>query len=153
MTTYLSEPQPRPGDRGGAQPIVRVKLLREGAIPPARMTADAAGYDLYAPYDASDHGALLVSLGVAIEIPQGWVGLIKPRSGSGIQVFSGTLDADYRGEVKVILLLPGMRVIRVKAGQRIAQLVVVPHLAEDIHVVDELSVTERGEGGFGSTGE
>ncbi len=99
-----------------------------------------------------------VSTGIAVEIPAGYEGQVRPRSGlalkSGVTVLNapGTIDADYRGEVKVILVNLSDKDFEVKKGDRIAQLVIAPVVKADVKEVDALSETKRGQGGFGSTG-
>jgi dUTP pyrophosphatase len=119
-----------------------------------------AGLDLY----AADTTVLqpgeraLIPCGVAIAIPEGFVGLIHPRSGlavdHGLTVLNapGTIDAGYRGEVKVLLINLGQDTTEVRHGQRIAQLVLMRVGMVDVREVDRLDVTSRGSGGFGSTG-
>jgi dUTP pyrophosphatase len=119
-----------------------------------------AGLDLY----AADTTVLqsgeraLIPCGVAIAIPEGFVGLVHPRSGlavdHGLTVLNapGTIDAGYRGEVKVLLINLGQDTAEVRHGQRIAQLVLMRVGTVDVREVDRLDVTARGSGGFGSTG-
>lgn len=140
---------------------VKVKKLREDAILPKRHSAGAAGFDLYAsslvvlrPWAVKDVGT-----GIAIEIPPGYEGQIRPRSGLSMQKVvipnaPGTIDSDYRGEIKVLMMeIDGdTPPYIVSKGDRIAQLVITPVQDVEFEVVDELSDTERGEGGFGSTG-
>jgi dUTP pyrophosphatase len=130
---------------------------------PAYETAGAAGLDLRAALpDGSlrlEPGErLLVPTGLVLELPVGTEGQVRPRSGlalrHGVTLLNtpGTIDADYRGEVKVILINHGQRVFTVEHGDRIAQLVVAAVLQAEIVEVAELSETTRGAGGFGSTG-
>lgn len=134
---------------------VRFKLLTAGT-PPSRGTSQSAGYDLCArgTYFMRDFYTI-VPLGVAIEIPEGHVGLLTLRSSArtklGLETGGlGIIDADYRGELMMhIEGEPGTRIVD---GQRIAQLVIVPCVIAPIMLVEELSDTGRGEGGFGSTG-
>lgn len=153
------------GERKGIMVLgvgsLRVKLLRPGAVAPTRATDGSAGYDLYLPRDApadSDGVVLLnglVGTGVAIEIPPGWVGLLRPRSSiskTGTITYEGTIDSDYRGEVMARFAAFGWQVLA-KPGERIAQLVIVPCLTAPVEVVETLSDTARGAGGFGSTGK
>jgi dUTP pyrophosphatase len=126
------------------------------------MTAGAAGMDLCAALDADlviEPGAWkLVPTGIAVAIPAGHEGQVRPRSGlaakHGVTCLNapGTIDEDYRGECKVILVNHGPEAFVVKHGDRIAQLVIAPVTRVEVEVVTELSETERGEGGFGSTG-
>ena len=119
-----------------------------------------AGLDLF----AADTTTLapgqraLIPCGIAVAVPDGHVGLVNPRSGlavdHGITVVNGpgTIDAGYRGELKVLLINHGSEPVEIRHGQRIAQLLVVPVAAVDVREVDHLDVTARGSGGFGSTG-
>lgn len=119
-----------------------------------------AGLDLY----AADTTTLepgqraLVPCGIAVAVPEGHVGLVHPRSGlavdHGLTVLNapGTIDAGYRGELKVLLVNHGPDPVEVRHGQRIAQLVVAPVVTVDVREVDRLDATTRGSGGFGSTG-
>ena len=126
------------------------------------MTADAAGMDLCAAIDAPVElaaGARApIGTGLAIAIDAGFEGQVRPRSGlareHGITCANapGTIDADYRGEVVVLLVNHGERAVRIEPGQRIAQLVIAPVVQAELAIVDELPATARGAGGFGSTG-
>jgi dUTP pyrophosphatase len=143
---------------------VDVVRVRRGADPlplPRYMSAGAAGLDLLADVDADvvfgpgERG--LVPTGLAIAIPPGFEGQVRPRSGlavrEGLTVLNapGTIDADYRGEVQVLLVNLGREPARVRRGDRIAQLVVAPVAAIAWREVDALVDTARGAGGFGST--
>jgi len=132
---------------------------------PTRATDGAAGYDLYTPNEVQLVGGAVtpVRLGIAVAIPPGYVGLIKDRSSlgkKGIHVFGGVIDSDYRGEVVVLLynspVLPGSPeypdVYTLNRGDRIAQLVVVPCYQGMVVECNDLPPTQRGAGGFGSTG-
>jgi dUTP pyrophosphatase len=136
---------------------VKIKKLHPNAVIPTYGTAGAAAFDLYACADTDGYGRTVVSTGLAFEIPEGHVMFIKPRSGiafkEGIQAFSGTIDSDYRGEIKVLLTADDEYIdIIVKAGHRVAQAVIMPVPRITFEDVDELSDTSRGTGGFGSTG-
>ena len=136
---------------------IKFKRLTEDAKLPRRAHGGDAGFDLYATRsDTIWHGGQLVlPIGIACEIPAGWVGVIKPRSGMAVKhminVHAGVIDSGYRGEVNVCLINHGDRPVEIRKGDKIAQMVVVPFHGEAIEV-DELSDTERGAGGFGSTG-
>ena len=146
---------------------IRIKLLPhgEGLALPRYQTPQAAGVDLSAAvaHDApivlkpGQHS--LVPTGLAIALPDGFEGQVRPRSGlalnHGITVLNapGTIDADYRGEVKIVLINLGGKAFSVERGQRIAQMIVAPVVQAGIEVVTELEATKRGIGGFGSTGE
>ena len=142
-------------------PALRVKRLRSGARLPQRATPGSSGLDLYACLEGSQSLSLgrdptLVPTGVAIEIPPGYEGQVRPRSGlsaQGVGVTFGTIDSDYRGEVLVTMHLFGSREsYAVQDGDRIAQLVIAPVVALPVEEAEELSPTERGAGGHGSTG-
>jgi dUTP pyrophosphatase len=137
-----------------------IRRLYEGAVLPGRAYAGDAGLDLSAVESAElgpGEGAT-VGTGLAIALPEGYAGLVLPRSGlasrHGIGVLNapGLIDSGYRGEVRVILHNHGSETFRVDPGMRIAQLVVVA--VEDVRLVevDELPASERGEGGYGSSG-
>jgi dUTP pyrophosphatase len=126
------------------------------------MTSHAAGMDLAAAIDepitlaASERAS--VGTGIAISLPEGYEAQIRPRSGlatrQSITLLNspGTIDADYRGEIRVILINHGSEAVTIRAGDRIAQMIVGPVTRVDWMEVDELDVTERGGGGFGHTG-
>lgn len=132
------------------------KLVAEATIP-TRQTEGSAGLDLYSienvrirPMEWSK-----IRTGISLSVPEGHVGLIKPRSGLavtyGLDVLAGVIDSDYRGELIVILINFGDLSYNVTTGQRIAQLIVTPIVTESI-VVNWVDDTERGSNGFGSTG-
>lgn len=145
---------------------VRLKRLEHGAdLPlPAYESADAAGLDLRAavaqdaPVTIAPGARALVPTGLALELPAGHEGQVRPRSGlaakHGVTLLNtpGTIDADYRGEVKVILVNLGEAPFVVERGMRIAQLVVAPVTRALLTVADDLGESARGAGGFGSTG-
>lgn len=136
----------------------------EGLQLPGYETALSAGMDLRAavpeaePMIVAPGQRVLAPTGLTIALPAGYEGQIRPRSGlalkHGITCLNtpGTIDADYRGEVKVILINLGQETFTIKRGERIAQMVVAPVTQGDWEVVDALSETARGGGGFGSTG-
>ena len=138
---------------------IRVKALRPGARMPERATEGATGFDLYACVDDElevGQAPVRVPTGIAIETPDGLDVQIRPRSGlsaQGVMATLGTIDADYRGEVKVILVNLGQAPVSFARGDRIAQLVVAPVTRVRVELVDELPDSERGTGGFGSTGQ
>jgi dUTP pyrophosphatase len=135
-----------------------------GLEPPRQQTAGAAGVDLLAALGPDQVLSLapghrtLVPTGLALAIPSGYEGQVRPRSGlaakHGVTVLNspGTIDADYRGEVKVILINLGDAPFAIRRGERIAQLVVAPVTAVKFELRETLDATERGAGGFGSTG-
>jgi dUTP pyrophosphatase len=143
-------------------PRISIKKLRPDAQVPRAMSAGAAGLDLAAALDAPlsilPGDRALVPTGLAMAIPPGWEGQVRPRSGLAIKFgvtclnAPGTIDADYRGEVKVILINHGREPFVVHPGDRIAQLVIAAVAPAVTVEVDELPATERGAGGFGSTG-
>lgn len=135
--------------------------LTDTAITPTRGTPGSAGFDLYADTDAlvSSWASVTVGTGIVVEIPQGYVGLVFIRSSigkAGVALANavGVIDSDYRGEIKLCLTyahdLGGYHINR---GDRIAQLVVIRVASFDLTEVDALSSTDRGTGGFGSTGK
>ena len=135
---------------------------RSGMALPEYATAQSAGMDLRAALTESiTLGSLeraLIPTGLYVELPEGYEMQIRPRSGlaakHGVTVLNtpGTIDADYRGEIKVILVNLSAEPFEVKPGERIAQAVVAAHARVEWNPVDELGTTERGAGGFGSTG-
>lgn len=145
-------------------PTVRVRRLPHGAdLPlPAYETAGAAGLDLRAAVAEAvvlaPGGRTLVPTGLMLEIPEGFEGQVRPRSGlaarHGVTVLNapGTVDSDYRGEVQVILVNLGAEPFTIARGERIAQLVVAPVTRATLAEAQALGETARGGGGFGSTG-
>lgn len=152
---------------------VKVKKLNENAVIPTRGSVDAAGYDLYANWAQGDgdsggepgtetigpHKTVKFGTGVAMEIPSGCFGAVFARSGlatkQGLRPSNcvGVIDADYRGEIIVALHNDTDEPQTVKFGDRIAQLVIMPFYGVLFDVVEELEETDRGTGGFGSTGK
>ena len=128
--------------------------------PPSQATPGSAGYDIAAAEDVLiEPGAVLaVATGFALAIPEGFEGQVRPRSGlalkHAITVLNapGTIDADYRGEVKVILINHGKKAFSINRADRIAQLVIAPVSQSLFEPVRELPASTRGSGGFGSTG-
>lgn len=141
---------------------INLKKLNPKAIVPTYGTDFAAGADLYACIDSAvtvnPNETVFIGTGVAMEIPEGYAGLIYARSGLACKKDLapankvGVVDPDYRGEFKVALHNHGTEPKVIEPGERIAQLVITPFLKASFHEVDELSDTVRGEGGFGSTG-
>jgi len=141
---------------------VQVKIVRNGAQLPRYMSASAAGLDLCAapdkPIVLQPGERTLVPTGLALAIPIGFEGQVRPRSGlalrQGISMVNtpGTIDADYRGEIGIILINHGQDPVTIVTGDRIAQLVIAPVVQADLQLVDSLDDTERGSGGFGHTG-
>jgi dUTP pyrophosphatase len=145
------------------QPVVlRFRKLRPNALVPAYMTAEAAGMDLASaadePVTLQPGERVAIPTGLALEIPRGFEGQVRPRSGLarkfGITLTNapGTIDSDYRGELTVLLVNLGNAPHTVAPGDRIAQLVIAPVTHARVLEVTELSDTERGAGGFGHTG-
>lgn len=138
--------------------MLKLKRLHPEAKVPTRGYPTDAGLDLYSigPVCLSPGKRVLVRTGIAIALPAGKVGLVKPRSGlavkNGIDVMAGVIDASYRGEVMVLLINLSEYLFSLEAHTRIAQLVIQDVWTPDIMVVDELDTGERGEKGFGSTG-
>jgi len=125
---------------------------------PTRGSDGAAGYDLYSAEALTVYPGkrALISTGIAVKLPPGVYGRVAPRSGlavkHGIQVGAGVVDADYRGEVKVLLFNHGDVEFNVHVRDRIAQLICEKYEAPEVTIVTSLDETNRGEGGFGSTG-
>ncbi len=141
---------------------VKVLALRPGASLPAYQTGGSAGADLMAlldePVVIEPGNRALIPTGIALELPVGYEAQVRPRSGlaakAGLTVLNapGTIDSDYRGEVSVILINHGSEPAIIRDGDRIAQLVIAPVVQASFSLVHELDSTERGSGGFGSTG-
>ena len=142
---------------------IRVKLLRSGARLPTYGTAQAAGADLYAcleePVSILPGQTAAIPTGIALEIPQSCAGLVYARSGLATKQDLapankvGVIDSDYRGEIKVMLHNHGNQIRTVAPGDRVAQLIITPVLTPPYVESEELSQTQRGSGGFGSTGK
>eukprot|EP00731_Ephydatia_muelleri_P017829 Em0010g927a len=138
--------------------ILRVKRLSENSTLPTRASSLAAGYDLYSARDTvvPPEGKQLVETDIAIAVPEGCYGRVAPRSGLAwkhhIDVGAGVIDRDYRGNVGVVLFNLGKQEFHVKKGDRIAQLVLERVCTPTVEEVEELTETDRGAGGFGSTG-
>jgi dUTP pyrophosphatase len=144
-------------------PVIKVRRVRPSSLPlPRYQSAHAAGMDLVADIEASleiaPMGRAAVSAGIAVEIPSGFEGQVRPRSGRALEEgltlvnSPGTIDADYRGEIKVLLVNLGDAPITVRPGDRIAQLVIAPVARAELIEVAELEPSSRGGGGFGHTG-
>lgn len=142
---------------------MKIKKLKENAVLPERKTAGSVGYDLCAcigaPFTLAPGELAMLPTGLAAEIPQGCGGMIFTRSGLGVKYGVavsngvGVIDSDYRGEIHVGLRNSGKAPYTIAPGERIAQLIVMPVCLPDILLVEELSETDRGAGGFGSTGK
>lgn len=145
---------------------MKIKKLNENAIIPTRGSDGAAGYDLYActlpndkdKIDIFSGQTVMIKTGIAVAIPKGYVGLVFARSGlaskKGLAPANkvGVIDEDYRGEIMVALHNHSNQIPTIAVGERVAQLVVVPYMSLEFNEVDNLDDTERGIGGFGSTG-
>lgn len=138
--------------------LLRVKRLVEDAILPTRGSTDAVGYDVYSVDNClvPPTQRALVGTGITVVLPVGVYGRIAPRSGlavkHGIQVGAGVIDPDYTGEIKVVLFNHGDTDFEIKKGDRIAQLILERCETPDVEEVGSIEDTERGSGGFGSTG-
>lgn len=143
---------------------MRVNIInKSNNVLPAYETASSAGMDLRAFVDddvvLKPFERKLIPTGLYIELPDGYEAQIRPRSGlaikSGITVLNspGTIDADYRGEIKVILINLSQDNFTIKSGERICQMVIAKHEKAEFVEVNEISETERGAGGFGHTGK
>ena len=141
---------------------VRIKKLRDNAIVPTYGSEEAAGADLYAAIGEAvtiESGETkMIPTGLAFEIPVGFAGFVYARSGlackRGLAPANkvGVIDSDYRGEVMVALHNHGREAQTIEAGERIAQMVIAPYITPSFILSESLDDTERGEGGFGSTG-
>lgn len=134
--------------------MIKIKLDK-GAIAPTRAHTWDAGLDLYAMNDGIVEDSETFDTGVHIEIPEGYVGFIKSKSGLMVNnniTTDGTIDSHYTGSIRVKLFNHGLLTYLVKAGDKIAQLVIVPCIAPRFELVDKLEETDRGDRGFGSTG-
>lgn len=139
---------------------LHIKKLDPNAQIPQYQTEDAAGFDLHALEDAEIAAGerALARTGLAVAVPSGYELQVRPRSGlalkHGVTVLNtpGTIDSDYRGELLVILINLGRETYKINSGDRIAQAVVAPAHRAAFEIIDDLSETKRGLGGFGSTG-
>lgn len=140
---------------------IQIKRLRDTAVIPTKGSEKAAGYDLYATanYDIAPHSTVKVGTGISIALPDNSFGAIFARSGlatkKGLRPANcvGVCDSDYRGEYIVPLHNDTDEMMSIEAGERIAQLIVMPFIPVEFEEVDELDETERGNKGFGSTGK
>ena len=144
-------------------PVIKVRRVRPSSLPlPRYQSAHAAGMDLVADIEVSleipPMRRTAVPAGIAVEIPPGFEGQVRPRSGRALEEgltlvnSPGTVDADYRGEIKVLLVNLGSAPITIRPGDRIAQLVIAPVARAELVEVAELDPSSRGGGGFGHTG-
>ncbi len=142
---------------------IAVKKVRSNALLPTYGSKEAAGADLYACLDESvtiqPGQTVFIPTGIALEVPKGCAGLVYARSSMGAKRGLapankvGVIDSDYRGEISVVLHNHGGAAQTVEPGERVAQLVITPVLTPMYEEVEELSGTDRGTGGFGSTGK
>jgi dUTP pyrophosphatase len=143
---------------------MQINIINKSAHPlPAYETAHAAGMDLRAnlelPVTVAPMERVLIPTGLFIELPVGYEAQIRPRSGlafkHGLTVLNspGTVDADYRGEIKVLLINLGQEAFVIQSGERIAQMIIAQHETAQWNAVETLSETSRGAGGYGSTGK
>ena len=139
---------------------LKVKKLTFDAVVPTRGSDGAVGYDLYSSEDAivpNQAGRALVGTGITVVLPPGVYGRVAPRSGLAVKhcinVGAGVIDPDYTGEIKVVLFNHGMSDFEIKKGDRIAQLVLERCETPPIEEISIVEDTERGSGGFGSTGQ
>jgi len=150
-------------DARGVNPTIRIRRVRKNDVPlPGYQTAQSAGMDLMAdiatPIVLRPMARAAVPTGIAVQIPAGFEGQVRPRSGraisEGLALINapGTIDPDYRGEIKVLLVNLGDADISIRPGDRIAQLVIAPVARAELVEVEQLDETSRGEGGFGHTG-
>ncbi|NWW48401.1 DUT protein, partial [Pedionomus torquatus] len=165
MPSSQGVPQPSPSKRQKGllpeEPPARLRFtkLSENASAPSKGSARAAGYDLYSAYDCviPPMEKAVVKTDIQIALPAGCYGRVAPRSGLAakhfIDVGAGVIDEDYRGNVGVVLFNFGKEVFEVKKGDRIAQLICERICYPELEEVETLDDTERGEGGFGSTGK
>ena len=150
------------GSGGGLPEAIRIEVLRldAGLDLPSYATPGAAGMDLRSSeaVELAPLGRALVPTGLKLAIPPGFEGQVRPRSGLavrfGVTVLNapGTVDSDYRGEVKVLLVNLGAESVRLERGERIAQIVFAPVQVANLELVATLDETARGDGGFGHTG-
>lgn len=135
---------------------MKVKL-DPGAYTPTRAYPKDGGLDLRSPESAIVFagGSVCIDTGVHVQLPPGTAGLLVSKSGLNVKnniTNTGLIDEDYTGSIKVKLYNHGNQIVRIEPGQKISQLLILPILRPDVEVVDELDETERGDGGFGSTG-
>lgn len=139
--------------------ILKVKLLSDNAFCPTRSNKTDAGLDLYASQDMTilTQSRAMIKTDLALEIPEGYYGRVAPRSGlalkHGIDVFAGVVDSSYRGSINVILYNSDDLDFQISKGDRIAQLIIEKHYNFPVEIVENLSDSDRGSGGFGSTGK
>ncbi|NXO48033.1 DUT protein, partial [Aramus guarauna] len=163
LSEAVLQPSPSKRQKGSVagEPTARLRFTRlsENASAPSRGSARAAGYDLYSAYDCviPPMEKAVVKTDIQIALPSGCYGRVAPRSGLAAKYFidvgAGVIDEDYRGNVGVVLFNFGKENFEVKKGDRIAQLICERIYYPELEEVQALDDTERGEGGFGSTGK
>ena len=142
---------------------LKVKKMRDNTILPTRGDSKAAGIDLYAcidnPVTILPNATVMIPSGIACEFPEGYFGLMLPRSSVGVKRkltlanTAGVIDESFRGEIMMAFKNNGDVYQTIEPGERLAQLILLPYFTYNIVETDSLSSTERGEGGFGSTGK
>lgn len=142
---------------------LKVKKMRDNSILPTRGDSKAAGIDLYAcidnPATILPNATVMIPSGIACEFPEGYFGLMLPRSSVGVKRkltlanTAGIIDESFRGEIMMAFKNNGDVYQTIEPGERLAQLILLPYFTYNIVETDSLSTTERGEGGFGSTGK
>lgn len=157
ITTDIEEPTTKKM-KSEAKCVLRWAKLTDLAFEPVKGSARAAGFDLRSAYDITvpARGKALVKTDLQIQVPSGSYGRVAPRSGLAVKNFidvgAGVVDEDYRGNLGVVLFNHSEQSFEVKRGDRIAQLICERIFYPELENVDKLDDTERGEGGFGSTG-
>ena len=152
-------PSPKKMATSLSRPVLRCVRLSASAILPKRGSRDAAGYDLYSAHACTvpAQGKALVKTDIQVQLPEGCYGRVAPRSGLAwkqhIDIGAGVIDRDYRGNVGVVMFNHGKEDMEVKQGDRIAQLILERIFYPDIEEVEKLDDTDRGAGGFGSSGK
>ena len=141
---------------------LKIKKMRDNAILPTRGSKEAAGIDLYAcldePYYLHPDKTFIIPTGIACDFPEGYYGLVIPRSSVGIKRKMelantvGVIDFDYKGEIMMVFTNRGNSTQVIEPGERLAQMILQKYVTYDIIETDTLTETERGDGGFGSTG-
>ena len=142
---------------------LNIRKIHPEAIIPSYATPGSAGLDLHAriPFEIYLQPGVRATIptGIAVELPEGFEAQVRPRSGiahkHGVTVLNapGTIDSDYTGEIGVILINHGDEAFKISAGDRIAQMVIAPFVRVNLQQADTIKTTERGDGGFGSTGK
>ncbi|HWN10884.1 MAG TPA: dUTP diphosphatase [Pyrinomonadaceae bacterium] len=157
MMTISSSPQLSSDSSTNPSPL-HFKRLDPRAVLPTRGSVAAAGLDLYAIEDLAigPGERCLARTGLAVAIPEGYYGRIAPRSGlatkNGLDTLAGVIDADYRGEIRCLLYNAGSETIQLAAGSKVCQLIIEKIITPEPAWADEIDETDRGGGGFGSTG-